>query len=58
MRNDATPQTDERVAGMTESETDETIEASFPASDPPAWTLGTDHAHYEPASDDAPERGE
>ena len=29
---------------MSESEIDEVIEASFPASDPPSWTLGTDHS--------------
>ena len=28
---------------MSEDEVDETIEGSFPASDPPSWTLGTDH---------------
>jgi hypothetical protein len=28
--------------GMSEAEIDETLEASFPASDPPSWTLGTD----------------
>jgi hypothetical protein len=27
---------------MTEAEIDETLAASFPASDPPSWTLGTD----------------
>ena len=31
------------AAGMSEEEIDANLEDSFPASDPPAWTLGTDH---------------
>jgi hypothetical protein len=41
-QNSAAPdagQSDEEL----EAEIDETLEDSFPASDAPSWTLGTDH---------------
>jgi hypothetical protein len=28
---------------MSEAEIDKTLQDTFPASDPPSWTLGTDH---------------
>lgn len=28
---------------MSEAEIDDTLEDTFPASDPPSWTLGSDH---------------
>ena len=42
--NRETTETPERVVeGMTEAEIDRTLAETFPASDPPSWTLGTDH---------------
>lgn len=41
---------------MSEAEIDQTLADTFPASDPPSWTLGTDHsptpAAEKPESDD------
>jgi len=43
----AAAQTDE---DKLETEIDETLEETFPASDAPSWTLGTDH-HVETQGD-------
>jgi len=38
---------------MPEAEIDETLAGSFPASDPPSWTLGTNHHdETQPSEDD------
>jgi hypothetical protein len=40
-----------------ETEIDETLEGTFPASDPPSWTLGTDHRVETEVKNDDDETG-
>ena len=40
---DSPPTTRKDSEPISEAEIDENLEDSFPASDPPSWTLGSDH---------------
>ena len=37
---------------MSEAEIDRNLAETFPASDPPSWTLGTDHREEAPAEEE------
>jgi len=39
---------------MPDDEIDENVDDTFPASDPPSWTLGTDHRKKGPQSGSKP----
>ena len=57
MRDDeTTPNTTPRDEGeMSEAEIDRNLQDTFPASDPPSWTLGTNHK--EPPVDNEHDEG-
>jgi hypothetical protein len=44
---------------MSEAEIDRNLQETFPASDPPSWTLGTDHQRESPTpAEEPPAQGE
>jgi hypothetical protein len=46
-----------RNCEISEEEIDLNLEDTFPASDPPSWTLGTNHCQKSPAESDEEESG-
>ena len=40
---------------MSEAEIDRNLADTFPASDPPSWTLGTDHSPAPPTQESDPQ---
>ena len=53
---DVEPEETAEAGEMSEKEIDRNLEDTFPASDPPAWTLGTDHRTETDAQPEAGER--
>lgn len=51
---------EKNVNEMSEAEIDETLEAGFPASDAPSWTLGSNHggATRQQSESDEPRKDE
>ena len=55
MKEDPNDSSPAGASEMSEAEIDANLEGTFPASDPPGWTLGTDHrpaAALEPENED------
>lgn len=43
---------------MSDDEIDLNLADTFPASDPPSWTLGSDHESVSPEKEDLPENSD
>jgi hypothetical protein len=50
------PKTPVAAKPISEDEVDEALIETFPASDPPQWTLGTDHVVGQPSKSRKPRR--
>lgn len=58
-KNRERPTPPERVGEeMSEAEIDRNLQETFPASDPPSWTLGTNHQREPPTEEEPPAQGE
>lgn len=50
--------TSEDEGQMSEAEIDRNLQDTFPASDPPSWTLGTDHREEPPVENEKDDEDE